>query len=72
MTPVELFVGGTKKTVSWPSPTHTVAIEAGSSTTVGESAVPASYDAFIHCGTEADVPYDRRRSRTSPLPSRAS
>ena len=65
VTPVELFVGGTKKTVSAEPATHTVAIEAGSSTTVGETAVPANYDAFIHCGTEADVPYTGAKALTN-------
>ena len=57
VTPVELFVGGTKKTVSSEPATHTVAVEAGSSTTVGETTVPANYDAFIHCGADTDVAY---------------
>ena len=57
VTPVELFVGGTKKTVSAEPASETVAIPAGTSTTVGETAVPASYDAFVHCGSDADVPY---------------
>jgi hypothetical protein len=57
VTPVELFVGGTKKTVSAEPATLTVAVPAGSSTTVGESAVPSDYDAFVHCGSAADVAY---------------
>ena len=65
VTPVQLFVGGSTKTVSAEPATHTVAIEAGSSTTVGETAVPANYDAFIRCGTEADVPYTGPRSLTN-------
>jgi uncharacterized repeat protein (TIGR01451 family) len=64
-TPVELFVGGSKKTVSAEPATHTVAIEAGSSTTVGETAVPANYDAFIRCGAEADAPYTGAKALTN-------
>lgn len=56
-TPVQLFVGGSTKNVSAEPATHTVAIEAGSSTTVGETTVPANYDAFIRCGAETDAPY---------------
>ena len=67
VTPVQLFVGGSTKTVSAEPATHTVAIEAGSSTTVGETAVPANYDAFIRCGTEADVPYTGPRSLTNVI-----
>ena len=55
--PVELFVGGTKKTVSGEPAAETVAIPAGTSTTVGETTVPANYDAFVHCGSDSDVPY---------------
>ena len=57
VTPVELFVGGTKKTVSAEPAVETVAIPAGTTTTVGETTVPANYDAFVHCGADADVPY---------------
>ena len=56
-TPVQLFVGGSTKNVSSEPATHTVSIEAGSSTTVGETTVPTNYDAFIRCGAEGDAQY---------------
>lgn len=65
VTPVQLFVGGSTKTVSAEPASHTVAIEAGTSTTVGESAVPANYDAFIRCGGESDASYTGPRSLTN-------
>jgi uncharacterized repeat protein (TIGR01451 family) len=57
VTPVQLFVGTSTKNVSGEPAVHTVAVEAGSSTTVGETTVPANYDAFIRCGAESDTPY---------------
>ena len=66
-TPVQLFVGSSTKNVTSEPATHTVAIEAGSSTTVGETTVPANYDAFIRCGSDSDAPYTAPKTLTNVL-----
>ena len=51
-TTVELYVGGNKQNVSTNGGSVSADVEVGTDVTVGETAVPSNYVAFIACGTE--------------------